>query len=90
MSNRRPFACAFLASYHRFVRKIYVTNFSDRDESDLRNGLQTSIPVLLESVKSFDYSKVHDDPEVNASETIASIMPKLYFCVKQSLADIVQ
>ena len=82
MSDRRSFACAFLASYHRFVRRLYDANNFDRDESDLRGGLQTSIPVLLESVKSFDYSKVHDDPEVNASETIASIMPKLYFCVK--------
>ena len=82
MSDRRPFARAFPTSCHRFVRKLYVANNFDRDESDLRNGLQTSVPVLLESVKSFDYSKVHDDPEVNASETIASIMPKLYFCVK--------
>ena len=89
MLDRRPSACAFLASYHRFVRKLCVAKSFARDESDLRNGLQTSIPVLIESVKSFDYSKVHDDPEVNASETIASIMPKLYFCVKQSLADIV-
>ena len=54
----------------------------NRDESDLRHGLQTSVPVLLESIKSFDYSKVHDDEEVNPSSTIASIMPKLYFCVK--------
>lgn len=59
-----------------------MVNNMNRDESDLRHGLQTSVPVLLESIKSFDYSKVHDDEEVNASSTIASIMPKLYFCVK--------
>ena len=46
--------------------------------------------MLVESIESFDYSKVHDDPEANQISTIASIMPKLYFCVKQSLDDIVK
>ena len=73
---------------HTFTAaKPFISYYSD--ESDLKTGLSLTIPLLLRSIRSFDYSRLEAREYEQLHETIAQVMPKVYFLIKRSVADLV-
>lgn len=55
------------------------------DEIDLKSGLLQSIPLLLNSIDAYDYSKLRLQDYEDTDYTVASVMPKLLFVSRQTL-----
>ena len=74
---------------HTNRSELNLIFFVSSDESDLKTGLLQTIPLLLRSIESFDYSKIKAQEYEQMHETIAQVMPKVYFLIKHSVRDLV-